>query len=80
MTNAANHLNNFSYQSTKSGKVLLYWKDKPVKILTGEEAAQFKERIKSANEDEAGLIRARVTGNFKRGNERHSQPESRERK
>ena len=39
-------------------------------VLRRESAMKFLERISVANEKEAQLIMAKVTGNFKRGNER----------
>jgi hypothetical protein len=62
----------FSYQITKDEKVLIYWKGKRVTILKGDRARKFISQIEAATDDhEAQLIMAKVTGNFKRGNERH---------
>ncbi|MFC0189371.1 hypothetical protein ACFFJY_13790 [Fictibacillus aquaticus] len=61
----------FSYSASKNGTVFLEWYGKQVKILKGKEAQKFIERIQSAaDEKERQLIMAKVTGNFKRGNER----------
>lgn len=63
----------FSYQITKDNIVFLEFHGKRVKILKGKEADKYKfiERIKVAeNEKEEQLILAKITGNFKRGNER----------
>lgn len=62
----------FSYRITKNNTVFLDYQGKQVKILNGKEAERFLEKIKSANDDEkeVQLILAKVTGNFKRGNER----------
>lgn len=60
----------FSYRATKDGKVFLYWYGKQVKILKGPVAQEFLEDIASVDQREAQLVMARVTGNFKRGNER----------
>lgn len=61
----------FSYQITKDNIVFLEFHGKRVKILKGKEADKFIERIKVAeNEKEEQLILAKITGNFKRGNER----------
>jgi len=60
----------FSYQLAKDGKVRVFWRDRHVVTLTGQKAATFRGRIESADEREAQLLMARVTGNFKRGNER----------
>jgi hypothetical protein len=61
----------FSYHITKDDRILLYWHDKLVKILAAKQSQKFLGQIASANDDkEIQLIMAKVTGNFKRGNER----------
>lgn len=62
----------FSYRVTKNNTVFIDYQGKQVKILNGKEAERFLEKIKSANDDEKEmqLILAKITGNFKRGNER----------
>jgi len=63
---------NFDYQMTKDGKVLLFWNGKQVKMLAGKEADKFSARMADLEPEslDAQLIMAKVTGNFKRGNER----------
>lgn len=62
----------FDYQMTKDGKVLLFWNGKQVKMLAGKEAEKFSARMADLEPEslDAQLIMAKVTGNFKRGNER----------
>lgn len=63
----------FDYQLTKDGRVLLYWQGKLIKTLAGHAAQDFRARLATIDEgDDAALdlLLARVTGNFKRGNER----------
>lgn len=60
----------FAFQATKNGKVFITWYDKQTKILTGKTAEKFLTEIAVLDEDEAQLLMARLTGNFKRGNER----------
>jgi hypothetical protein len=43
---------------------------KPVTVLRGEAASRFATRIAGLDEAGAQQLMARVTGNFKRGNER----------
>ncbi|TQR19856.1 hypothetical protein [Psychrobacillus vulpis] len=63
--------NPFSYQITKNKTVFLEYHGKQIKILKGKDAEKFLERIEEAeNEKEVQLILAKITGNFKRGNER----------
>jgi hypothetical protein len=60
----------FSYKVSKDNKVFIFWYDKQVMILKGKESEKFLSRIQNANSKEAQLILAKVTGNFKHGNER----------
>ncbi len=60
----------FDYQITKSKKVLIYWYGKLVVTLAGPKAQKFLQQVEGADDDEAQLVMARFTGNFKRGNER----------
>ncbi|MED1864414.1 hypothetical protein P4V41_13185 [Fictibacillus nanhaiensis] len=61
----------FSYRETKDHNVFLDYYGKQVKILKGKEAEKFLNRIKAADSEMAEqLIMAKITGNFKRGNER----------
>mgnify|MGYP000194575476 CR=1 FL=1 len=60
----------FSYKVTKDRKVFIYWYGKEVTIIKGKKADKFISRISRVNEEEKQLLMARVTGNFKRGNEK----------
>ncbi|WHY79989.1 hypothetical protein QNH20_12955 [Neobacillus sp. WH10] len=61
----------FSYQVTKNNTVLIDFNGKQVKLLKGKDAEKILEKIKIAEDEKAvQLILAKVTGNFKRGNER----------
>jgi hypothetical protein len=61
----------FTWQATKDGRVRISWRGRVVTTLAGSRAARFLREVESASgEDEAQLLMARVTGNFKRGNER----------
>ncbi len=62
--------NPFDYQITKDQRVLLFWNDKHIKTLAGQEARKFIDKIGALDESAAQLLLAKVTGNFKRGNER----------
>lgn len=61
----------FSYRASKDGKVFLAWRGKQVMILKGKQAQDFLARIAGLDEPAAQLLMARLTGNFKRGNERN---------
>jgi hypothetical protein len=57
----------FSYVVRKSGEVVITHNGRQAAVLRGDRARWFLGRI--AEEDEQELM-ARVTGNYKRGNER----------
>lgn len=60
----------FSYRTTKDGKIFIYWYDKQVKILKGKQASKLISKISRADEKGIQLLLAKITGNFKRGNEK----------
>lgn len=61
----------FSYQLLKDQKVNLFWEGKSVKIIKDAEAKKFLTRMETAADiKEQQLIMAKITGNFKRGNEK----------
>ncbi|WP_027963984.1 hypothetical protein [Halalkalibacillus halophilus] len=60
----------FHYRVNKGNTVFLDYEGKQVKILKGKTAEKFIRKINIAeNEQERQLIMAKITGNFKRGNE-----------
>jgi len=63
----------FSYRATKNGTVLISWQGKQVTTLNGKQAERFLTRIAGLDDRAAQLVMAKVTGNFKRGNERLAQ-------
>ncbi len=62
----------FHFQVRKNGEAVISYHGKPVSTLRGKDAAKFTSRISNLEGREAQLLMARVTGNFKRGNERES--------
>jgi hypothetical protein len=61
----------FSYRITKNDTVFVDYHGKQVKTLKGKEAEKLIEKIHTAKDEKAvQLILAKITGNFKRGNER----------
>lgn len=60
----------FDYTATKDGRVLITWYGKHVTTLKGEKARKFLAQVDGLDDREAQLVMAKVTGNFKRGNER----------
>ncbi len=60
----------FAWYATKDGRVRISWGGKAVVTLAGARAARFLQEVDGADADAEQLLLARVTGNFKRGNER----------
>jgi len=60
----------FAYKITKDNKVFISYEGKQVTILSGKKAEEFINKIRNCEGKEAQLIMAKVTGNFKRGNEK----------
>ena len=60
----------FAYRITKDGKVFISYEGKQVVTLSGKRAEEFVRKIQNAEGKDAQLIMAKVTGNFKRGNEK----------
>lgn len=62
--------NPFDYQITKDGKIMISYNGKQVKVMKGKQAEKLIARLDELDEYDIQLELARVTGNFKRGNER----------
>ncbi|MCG7345994.1 hypothetical protein MHZ92_17925 [Sporosarcina sp. ACRSL] len=62
----------FTYQITKKGTVMISYEGKQIKIVKGTEADRLIERIRGVEDNltEVQLLLAKITGNFKRGNEK----------
>lgn len=61
----------FSFRVNKNSTVFLDFNGKQVKILKGKESEKFLKRMSEAEDEKSRqLIMAKITGNFKRGNER----------
>lgn len=60
----------FTYKITKDKKVFIFWHGKQVTTLSGRKSEDFINNIEDADSLEKQLIMARLTGNFKRGNEK----------
>ncbi|MBU5311606.1 hypothetical protein KQI38_06160 [Tissierella carlieri] len=60
----------FSYRVSKDNRVFISWHGKQVMILKGKESEKFLSKVSKADKIEAQLIMAKITGNFKRGNEK----------
>lgn len=60
----------FSYSISKDNKVFIFWNGKQVMILKGKDGEKFLAKVKGANRIQSQLVMAKITGNFKRGNEK----------
>ena len=60
----------FTFRATKNGEVFVHHRGKLATTLRDEAAAEFLADIDGADPDEQQQIMARVTGNYRRGNER----------
>ena len=60
----------FSYRITKDNRILISWCGQQVVIVTGARAAKLMAQLTNSNPEEQQMLLARITGNFKRGNER----------
>jgi len=59
----------YSYRESKD-KVFIFWYKKQVMILKGQQARKFIDKIEHLDGKAAQLVMAKITGNFKHGNER----------
>ena len=62
----------FDYQITKKGTVVIYYEGKQIKNVKDREAERLVARIKEVEDNITAvqLLLAKITGNFKRGNEK----------
>lgn len=60
----------FTYEEKKDSKIFIYHYGKQVMILKEQKASQLLKRLHNATKEDTQLILAKVTGNFKRGNEK----------
>jgi hypothetical protein len=60
----------FAYREAKDGVVHISWYGKHVMTLKGPQARKFLIKIADLDGKQAQLAMAKITGNFKRGNER----------
>ena len=60
----------FTFRATKGGEVFVHHRGKLATTLRGDATADFLREIDGADPGEQQQIMARVTGNYRRGNER----------
>ena len=62
----------FGYQITKDQVVRIFWEGRCVMTLGGRRGQLLAAELEEAGEEETQYALQRVTGNFKRGNERRA--------
>ncbi len=60
----------FSYRVSKDRKVFIFWRGKQIMILKDPAVSKFMREVADADPHQAQLLIAKLTGNFKHGNER----------
>lgn len=60
----------FDFQITKDERVLIYWDKRIIMTLKGQAAKKLMRKLEGADEASIQMALAKVTGNFKHGNER----------
>ena len=68
----------FTYLAVKSGAVFIRRHGQAASELRGAEAEAFLKKIETASFSQAQQIMARVTGNYKRGNEKTARDRAQE--
>jgi len=66
----------FSFDKHKDDRVTIFHKGRPVTSLKGKRALGFLHKMNGTGCSEQQIVMAKITGNFKRGNERF--PDQRE--
>ena len=70
----------FTYRARKSGEVVILHHGRLASTLRGNEAEDFKQEVGDASTHEAQQLMARLTGNYKHGNEREASEHPRNRR
>lgn len=60
----------FSHRVRKNGDVEILHRGRIASTLRGNKASDFLAEVEESSEDDAQQLMARITGNYKRGNER----------
>lgn len=63
-------IHRFFFRQYKNRNVSIFWENREDTVLKGEKAQKFIARIEGVNEFGSQMVMAKITGNFKRGNER----------
>lgn len=64
-------MNHLVFKLPRIRKLEFFYNNKVVKIISNHHADQFIEKVKDLPMNEQQLLMAKLTGNFKRGNEKN---------
>lgn len=67
----------FAFKETKAGDIIIHRHGKQVTILRGARAEKIRKGLEGSSFQEQQQLLARVTGNYKRGNERKAKKHQR---
>ena len=70
----------FTYRVRKSGEVEIFHRGRLASTLRGNDAEDFKQEVQDEASAEAQQLMARITGNYKHGNERSASQHPRNRR
>jgi hypothetical protein len=70
----------FSYRSRKNGSIEILHLGRVASTLRGNDAADFLSEVQASDACDAQQLMARITGNYKRGNERLASQHQRNRR
>ncbi len=62
--------NPFDYKVTKANKIIIYYENRQIMMLSEKDSIRLQKRMNNKSEFDIQLELAKVTGNFKHGNER----------
>ena len=62
----------FTYRSRKNGDVEILHRGRIASTLRGRDAAEFIAQVAEQSDADSQHLMARITGNYRRGNERHA--------
>jgi hypothetical protein len=60
----------FSWKILKNEKAQIFWKKMNIKTISGKQYLKLERLIENGNDYEIQLFLAKITGNFKHGNEK----------
>ena len=60
----------FSWKLLKNGKAQIFWKNMNIKTISGKQFQKLERLLDTGNDYEIQLYLAKITGNFKHGNEK----------